>query len=247
MSSPANVLSIITNAMIEAEWLAQGEQPEQQDANFVLGKINDELDEWSAQERYVYAKAFSLFTLVPDLSPHTIGPAAGATFALAQRPVRVDGCTIVISNTDGTTTDVPVNTTRDADWWNFVRIKNLTSQIPTDLYYEPDIPNGSLYFWPVPDFNYQARIETWALINQFLTIQDPFVLPPAYRKALTLTIAEQLGGPRSGDPKLAMKASEARSAIWSNNAQSPTMSTQAAGMPSTDSHTRFNFLDGTPW
>jgi hypothetical protein len=247
MATAPNLLSVITNALIEAEWLAQGENPEPQDSNFVLGKINDLLDEWSAQERYVFAKLFSLFTLVPNLSPHTIGPAQGATFALPQRPVRIDGCTIVISNNDGTTTDIPVNSTRDADWWNFVRIKTLPSQIPTDLYYEPDVPNGSMFFWPVPNLNYGARVESWQAIQQFATINDALVLPPAYRKAITLSVAEELAGPRSNDPKLAEKAAEARSAIWSNNAQSPTMSTAQAGMPASDGHTRFNFLDGTPW
>jgi hypothetical protein len=241
-----NILSVITNALIEAEWLAQGEQPEAQDANFVLGKINDELDQWSAEEKYIYAKGFQLFTLTPGLSPHTIGP-SNATFKLPQRPVRIDGCTIVIANTGNTSTDIPVNTTRDADWWNFVRIKNLASQIPTDLYYEPDVPNGSMFFWPVPNLNYQARVEFWQAVQQFVTIQDALVLPPAYRKALTLTIAEQLDGPRSSDPVLRSKAAEARSAIFSNNNQSPTMSTLAAGMPQSGGHSRFNFLDGTPW
>jgi hypothetical protein len=244
-----NLLQIITNALIEAEWLAQGEQPEAQDANFVLGKINDELDTWAADERYVYAKVFSLFNLVPNLSPHTIGP-NNATFSLAQRPVRIDGCAIVIQNNDGTTTDLPVNTTRDADWWNFVRIKNLASQIPTDLYYSPyspDTPNGSMYLWPIPDFAYQVRIESWALVNQFLTVHDPYVFPPAFRKALTLTVAEQLSGPRSNDPVLRENAAKAREAIWQNNAQSPTMSTMVAGMPTSEGRTRFNFLTGEPW
>lgn len=246
-----NVLSIITNALIEAEWLAQGEQPEPQDAQFVLGKINDELDQWSAEEKYVYAKDFALFTLVPGLSPHTIGPGTGATFSLPQRPVRIDGCTIVIPNADSTSTDIPICSTRDADWWNFVRIKNLQSQIPTDLYYEPDVPNGSLFFWPVPNYAYQTRIEWWQTVGQFLTVQDTLVLPPAYRKAITLTVAEQLAGPRSNDPKLARAAADARSAIWSNNNQSPTMSTMVAGIPGPNSSGErrpdFNFLDGTPW
>lgn len=247
MAATPNLLSVVQNALIEAQWLAAGEPPEAQDAQFVLGKINDLLDEWSAQERYVYAYLFSLFTLTPNLSPHTIGPAAGATFSLPQRPVRIDGAAIVLQNANGTTTDIPVNTTRDKDWWNFVRIKNLANSIPTDLYYEPDIPNGSLFFWPVPNTNYQCRIESWEVVAQFKTLNDALLLPPAYRKAITLSIAEELDGPRSEDPKLAHKAAEAREACWSNNSQSPTMSTMAAGMPTKDSHTRFNFLDGTPW
>jgi hypothetical protein len=247
MSTP-KLYDVITNALIEAEWLAQGEVPEPQDANFVLGKINDLLDEWAAQEKYVFGSLFTLFNLVPGLSPHTIGPGVGATFSIALRPVRIDGCTIVLANSGGTTTDIPINTSRDADWWNSVRIKNLQSSIPTDLYYSSDTPNGSMYFWPVPNFAYQTRIETWQSVQQFKSVQDGLVLPPAYRKAITLSIAEELAGPRSNDPKLARKAAEAREAAWINNAQSPTMSTAQAGMPgSKGGHTSFNFLDGTPW
>ena len=251
MSTTPNLLSVITNALIEAEWLAQGEQPNSDDAAFTLGKLNDLLDEWSAQERYVFAKLFTLFTLVPNLSPHTIGPGNGATFALPQRPVRIDGCTIVIPNNDGTSTDIPINSSRDADWWNNVRIKSLPSEIPTDLYYEPDVPNGSMFFWPVPNFAYGARVESWQTVSQFASVNDTLVLPPAYRKAITLTVAEELAGPRSADPKLARAAEEARSAIWSNNAPSPSMSTAQAGMPSQGQggggRPDFNFLDGTPW
>lgn len=242
-----NLLSVITNALIEAEWLAQGEQPEQQDALFVLGKINDLLDEWSADEKYVPGMTFALFTLTPGLSPHTIGPGVGATFNFPNRPIRVDGATIVIQNSGSTHTDIPINTTRDADWWNYVRIKDLQSQIPTDLYYQSQDPNGSLYFWPVPDFAYQCRLQLWNIVQQFQTINDQLILPPAYRKAITLTVAEELSGPRSNDPKLALKAAEARATVWQNNAQSPTMSTLQAGMPAPTSHTRFNFLTGEPW
>lgn len=246
-ANPLNWLSVVTNALIEAEWLSPYDTAQAEDAQFVLGKINDLLDTWSAEERYVYAKLFSLFNLTPGLSPHTIGPGNGATFALSARPVRIDGCTIVLPNTNGTSTDVPVNTTRDADWWNFVRIKNLQSQIPTDLYYEPDVPNGSMFFWPVPNFAYQVRVESWQAISQVANLQQALTLPPAYRKAITLTIAEELSGPRSGDQKLAEKAAAAREAVWGNNAKSPTLSTAQAGMPGQPNHTRFNFLDGTPW
>lgn len=240
-------LDLITDILIEAEWLAQGEVPEPQDAQFVLNKINDELDQWSAEDKYIYTKNFQLFNLIPNHQPHTIGPGPGADFVLPARPPRIDGCTIVLQNAGGTTTDLPVNTERDDDWWNSVRIKNLASQIPTDLYYSTDVPNGQMFFWPIPNFAYQTRIEWWVSVLQVASVQDPAVLPPAYRKAVKLTIAEQLAGPRSGDPQLVKAALQARSAVWSNNNNAPTMSTQAAGMPGSNNHTRFNFLDGTPW
>lgn len=240
------LLSLISNALIEAEWLSQGETPQAEDAQFTLGKLNDLLDEWAAQDRYVYSNEFNLYTLVPGLAPHTIGP-DNATFKVPQRPVRLVSAAIVLSNGDQTTTDIPI-AVQDDQWWANVRIKDLQSQIPTAVYYSESFPNGSLFFWPVPDVNYQTRLETWGLIGQFANVQQTLNLPPAYRKALTLTVAEELAGPRSGDPKLAKAAADARSAIWSNNAQSPTINTAQPGMsPAGERRTNFNFLDGSPW
>jgi hypothetical protein len=244
MATP--ILNVLTNALIEAEWLAQGENPQQEDANFALSKFNDLVDEWAANERYVWAEQFNEYTLTPGLSPHTIGP-NNATFAVAQRPVKLVSAAILIPNGDGTVTDLPIPV-EDADWWANVRIKSLESQIPTHVYYEPDWPNGSLFFWPIPDQNYQTRLETWSTISQLGNLNTSINLPPAYRKALTLTLAEELGGPRSADPTLSKAAYAARSAIWSNNAQSPRISTAQAGMTTgTKRKPDFNFLDGTPW
>lgn len=247
------VLDLITNALIEAEWLAQGEQPEAQDANFALSKLNDLLDEWGALDRFVYANVFELFTLVPNLAPHTIGPAGNnpaPTFPVLYRPVKIiEPAAIVLTNTDGTTTDLPISV-EDADWWAQVRIKDMTSSIPTAVYYEPDWPLGSLYFWPVPNQNYQVRLQFWTQLAQFASVQQACSFPPAYRKALTLTLAEELGGPRSNDPMLVRKAYDARGAISQNNAQSPKTNLNAAGIGSqTRSSGRpdFNFLTGEPW
>lgn len=265
-------LSLSTNAAIEAGWIAPGETIDGEAGKFILSKINDQLDEWSAQKLYAYAMQFKLYTLVPGLQPHTIGPDAGATFSISQRPMRLENAAIVIpagssggsgldaggldaggldSTSGNTNTDIPLYI-GDADWWAAQSIKDIQSQIPTGVYYQPDWPNGSLFFCPIPNVTYQVRLEMWGIISQFSSITQSFSMPPAYRKAITLSVAEELGGPLSDRPKLASAAAMARAAIRQNNDGSPRISLAGSGLPNPSrSNGRgrpdFDFLTGKPW
>ncbi len=246
---PVPVLNLITNALIEAEWLAQGEIPNPEDAAFALSKLNDISDTMAAEEKFVSANIFELFTLVPNLSPHTIGPAGNPapTFPVLYRPVKlVEPAAIVLLNTDGTTTDLPI-AVEDAQWWAEVRVKNQTSSIPQAVYFEPDWPLGSLYFWPIPTTNYQVRLQFWTQVAQFASTQTQFSMPPGFREYLTLRLAQKLGGPRTAE--LTILANQAESSITQNNAQSPRMNTAVAGIPQSNQggRTDFNFLTGEPW
>ena len=72
----------------------------------------------------------------------------------------------------------------------------------------PTNPDGSLYFWPVCNISRQVRLEIWQTVSQFASIQDaiggpggPGTLPPGYRNALMLTLAEDLLGGRTEQPR----------------------------------------------
>lgn len=237
---------IITNALMEIGAYAPGESLSAADANFGLGKLNDILDEWAARKAFAYNVAFQQFTLTPGHAPHLIGPGLGAPdFAVVQRPVRIEGATIII-NSGPAAVDVPINVSRDADWWNGQRVKSLQSSIPTDLYYSPDWPNGALNFWPVPNTNYGVRLEMWGLLSQFVNLTDTFSLPPAYRQALTLTLAEYLAAPfgTQASPLLLGRAMKAREALQKNNLKSPKTSSTDVGVPG-QKRTGFNWTTGS--
>ncbi len=255
--TPYTALDIVKDAMIEIGMLSPGEEPDGESGQWAFRKLNYLLDYWAAQDIYVYSDQFVLYNLVVGLSPHTIGPGDGttpATFTVAQRPVTIESAAIVLQNSN-TPVDIPIPVVDDM-WWAQTRLKTMQSPIPTHLYYSADWPNGSLYFWPVPDAQYQVRLEYWTLLSQFVAINDPLggpnsaaSLPPAYRSALMLTLAESLqpGAGKSPNPALSLMAAKARGALTQNNAQSPRIATYDSGMPQNDKHTRFNFLDGTPW
>lgn len=233
-------LNLLTSALIEADWVSVGEAADPESLNFALSKLNDLLEEWSALKRYSWSMQFPVFNLVAGLSPHTIGPTG--TFVTPYRPVRIENWDFVLTSINNV--DIP-RKVRDADWWWRQRVKTLSSNIPTDLYYEPQWPNGNLYFWPVPNTQYPVRLETWVTLGQIGGVQSDLSLPQGYRRALTLSLAEELAGPRSSDPQLIRKAEAARAAIQSNNAKSPRISTADAGMAA-DRRGDFNWETGQP-
>jgi hypothetical protein len=249
-------LDIITDALIEVDISAPGEPLDPDTAQWGFRKLNYLTDVWAAKQAYVWAQQFKTFTLVPGLSPHTIGPSVpGATFPIqGSRPIRIISSNYLLNSGASPQTglnivDTPMNI-QDAEWWAANQTKSISTNYPTDLYYQPDTPNGSLFFWPVPQTASQVRLQWWQQLSQYSSITDPLsgpggngTLPPAYRSGLMLSLAESLGG--NPPPGLAKNALDARAAIFGNNAKSPRIQTRDYGMPGSRSgKADWNFLTG---
>jgi hypothetical protein len=177
--------------------------------------------------------------------PHLIGPGlTSPDFAAAQRPVRIFSATVILPG-GNSTTDTPI-TIRDNAWWAAKSTKNQTSTFPTDLYYEPDVPNGELWFWPIATIGYGVRLEAMVTLQQFATLDDCFIAPQAYQAAITLTLAEELVDLWGTEmpPNLARRAMKARDALQSNNNLPPRIASADWG---TTSRARpdFNYQTGT--
>jgi hypothetical protein len=193
-------------------------------AHMELGRrtLNRIIDGWAARKCFAYNVNFSLFTLTPNHQPHLIGPGLSSPDFSVARPVKIENAAIVLTGT-GSNVDVPMRI-RDDDWWASKRVKAITSSVPTDLYYSPDSPSGSLYLWPVPNYAYGIRLEMWISVGQIAAanLDDLFANPYGYEDALTLTLAERLCRPmaRQMPATLPMDAKNARTVILSNNIKS---------------------------
>lgn len=203
-----------------------------------LSRLNQLLDEWNADSQTVYGNVFSTFTLTPNLQPHTIGPTG--SLVLSSRPASVASVSLVLnSSTPSVYTPVTV---RDSQWWADNAVPGLTSAYPTDVFYDQTFPNGSLYFWPVPTTAYPVSIQTSGVLAQ-VTLDTVVSLPPGYRGALMLTLAERLA-PSFGatvSPETKEAARSARSRVFATNGVSRRLVTADAGIPGSGGHGGWNY------
>lgn len=224
-------LDVITQALIEIAVIDPSETLSATEANTGLIKLNRMLDAWNADTRYVYANVFTQYTLVPNLQPHTIGP-SGATFYAQQRPVKIVDANIILNGgVQNQQVRCPMNI-RDYDWWANKRAYAVQGTLPTDIYYESDWPNGSMFLWVVPTVNYLLELVTWTILSQ-LQLTSTFCLPPGYLDAvvysLAVALAPSYGRPVS--PDLRELCRQAVQRIIGPNTAAPTIGTQDAGMP----------------
>ena len=245
---------VVKDALIEIGAVAPGEDPAPDEAQWAFRKFNYLIDVWSARKPFVYSYIFSVYNLVAGLSPHTIGPSGVATFSTPgiPRPTRLESAALLL-NSSPTQVDLPMNI-RDHTWWALQQVKDIQTSVPTDVYYDPTYPDGSLYFWPVPNITSPVRLQFWQAISQFVSIQDPIggpggpgTLPQAYRAAMMYSLAESLmtGSNRLASADLKEAAAKARSAVFGNNDKSPRINTQDSGMPKTGkARPDFNWVTG---
>ena len=256
---PNNVLNICTNALYEINAYAMGEAPAASDINFVFSKLNQVADSWSAQRIYIWASQLldadasgNPFLMVPGLVPHTIGPAGTPTptFVIpVSRPTKIVAANVIQQNVNPVVR-FPMMP-RDKDWWAKQRVQTIQTELPTDYYYRPDWPLGSIFFWPVPNYAYQVEfeIETPVALTDSagLTLASQFAMPQGYELALTLTLAEAICNAyeKRATPELVSNALKARQAIIGNNTAPPRINLDDFGQSSaTRPRASFNYHTG---
>lgn len=245
---PNTVRQVCTNALYELNVVAPGEVPDMtSELQPALNKFNQLLDSWSAKKIYIFVLDLvstspvsgDPFLLVPSLSPHTIGPAPvgnapAPTFQLVgERPVNIKNINVILNNVTPSVR-FPLNK-RDKDWWAANRVQTIQTTLPTDFYYRPDWPLGSIFFWPVPNYAYGAEIEVETFLQGAATLDTAFAFPPGYELAITLTLAELLcpSFEKQLNPTLVGSALQARQVVAGLNALPPRISLGEFG-PSTE-------------
>lgn len=235
--------TICRDALIELGAVGMTDAIPPDDAVYVLSKLGRIIDNFNAEEEAVYNVAFLSFTLIPSNGAPTLGPTGD--WSVSQRPNRILGANVVLNNVDPQVR-APVNI-RDDQWWLNNPVRGINSTFPTDLYYSPDWPNGTVNLWPVPSVSYGFEIEVPIVLAGF-TLASSFSMPPGYQDAITLTLAEDLQGPYGlpMPPTLPEKAKEARARIFANNYTMPRLQTRDSGIPVARStnQTTYNYRSG---
>lgn len=192
-----------------------------------------------------FAQANDVGVVIPATTPASQAPDFPTPVG---RPVKILNANIILTYSSGQPVRVPMRIV-DNDWWANNRVPTIETTLPTHLYYQPEFPNGLLYFWPVPQIAYPVELNTWTqLLNLGLT--DTFNLPPGYEDAVTYQLAVSIcpAYGRPLDPTLQRLAREALGRIQSNNSATPNITTADYGVPGTSTDQRgradFNWKTG---
>lgn len=238
----ATGLELVTDAFTERNVFSVGDTIPSADSTYAISLANRIIDAWNARGVTAFSTDISTHVMTANLQPHLIGPSGTTNFVVTPRPMKIEGANLVVGS--GTSAVRYPITIRDRQWWLALSTPGVTSTIPTDLYYDPTVTNGSIYLSPIPSSAGTLELQIRRPLVA-ITSGGTYALPPGYQDALTLTIAERLPvGFGPVPPDLPRQASLARGVIFGANVKAPRLATHDAGMPGGGGG-YFNWLSGT--
>jgi hypothetical protein len=223
----ASATDIVRRALKLIGVLAAGETPSPESQADGLTELNVLLDSWANERRFIFGTRRAAYTLVPNLSPHTLGE--GGTFPYvfpfglggggaidAPRPLQLPTGMGIIRV--GQTLEAPLKILTDAEY-QLVGDKTLTEQVPRWVWIEQTFPLANLWFWPVPTTAATVVLYTLSRIAT-LAAQDQISLPAGYENALAHALGLQVAPSYGVQPSQTFldNAAEAIASIQRTNA-----------------------------
>jgi hypothetical protein len=205
--------TITREAMEEIGACGFGETPEPSATDLAFRRLNDMLDAWRNQQLLAYHIGWQSVALTPSTQTRTIGTGGQINVT---RPTRIDvGSYVVVGSESHDLKQV----TRDE--WASISEKTLGGDRPYVFYYEPSSPLGVVHFWPQGTCTAYLAIPT--ILSTFADLSTEYTLPPGYKDAIVLSLAEKLCRPFSRPIPVTLRADagNARNLIKRANLQVP--------------------------
>lgn len=167
--------------------IAQGEAPAASEVTDGLAAINRMIDSWSTESLIIYSEAKEEFTLTPSQQDYTMG--TGGNFNTT-RPLRLLQASIKV---DSTTPAVEYQLRQTSlSEWASIKQKGLSSNIPSDLYFESAYPLAVISLYPVPSVANKVVLYTQKQLSSIATPDTEISLPPGFEDALVYNAALRL-------------------------------------------------------
>ena len=221
----AEVRDIVTAALRELGVLASGEVATADEANSGLEELNRLVDQWAGERLLIYRVTRTTWTISATQN-YTVG--AGGTVNVV-RPVYLDHVNLIDTSTDPDQ-EIPLTPLTD-DGWAAITQKAATSTQPTNWYYNPTFPLGTLSLWPISSSaTLQGALYAPQQASEFASLEEVISLPPGYRRMLVKNLARDLAPSydRPVHPELKEEAIESKATVKRNNRRLSDLSFDAA-------------------
>lgn len=154
-----------------------------------LSRMNMMIDGWRTDSMLSYASQAVTGTLKGGAKSLTIGPTGD--IITAYRPIRLeDGSFFTVAN-GGSIYDYPFASITQSQY-NDIQYKTLGTLGPSGVYYEPSLPNGTLYIYPQSNGDVTLNLQALIQLVEFDSLTTSYVLAPGYERLIVYSIAEEM-------------------------------------------------------
>ena len=197
--------SIITGALTTLGVKAEGQPLPAEYAQQGLTSLNELIDSWAIES--LFAWSTTEYTGTANGSTVTIGPTGDVVTPF--QPPRIEGAFTRLSNID-----YPINLVNYLEFAD-IRLKSVVGPFPTIGYYDAV---GTLFLYPVAS-GQEIHVSVYQRLSEFATLLTNYSLEPGTRRALRLSLAEELAAEFSVplNPVTAQLAMRARRMLKRSN------------------------------
>lgn len=198
LPAPTTPYAILRLAFKDAGILGQGQEVSNEDIQDGLLRMNFMIAQWQMKRYLVYHLVDKSVVSTGALN-YTVGPTVAAPpqpdIIMAYRPDRIEYAYIrqLVNDGNNFPVDYPLEILQSREDYARVQVKNLGT-FPMFAFYDPALPNGLLYPWPLPEANlYEVHVLFKEALPGFPDLTTAILLPDAYMAALHFNMAVRLG------------------------------------------------------
>lgn len=193
----ATVADAITDALTRIGAIAAGETPSAADMETGYTVLNTLMDGFTTQRLTMPWVRRQVFPMAANVGSYTIG--TGATYN-TPRPNFLKQVNYQ-DTSQSPTLEYQLGPVLNADLYAAIPMKELTSYLPTDVYYEPWSENvdtlgirfGTIHFYPIPTCaTLESVIYMPTAIASFSSRYATIIVPQGFQRFITLSLAYEL-------------------------------------------------------
>jgi hypothetical protein len=174
--------------------LAEGETPSAATSQDSLTAMNQMLDSWSSERLSVFSTQDQVFTWTQGLKSRTLGPTGDF---VGNRPVLLDDATYFRDPANNISFGIKIINQQQYDG---IAVKTVTSTYPQVLWINMDMPNVSMYIYPVPTKALEWHFISVTELVEPATLATSLIIPPGYLRAFRFNLACEIAAEFGVEP-----------------------------------------------
>ena len=174
--------------------LAEGETPSAATSQDSLTAMNQMLDSWSSERLSVFSTQDQVFTWTQGYISRTLGPTGNF---VGNRPVLLDDATYFRDPSNNISFGIKIINQQQYDG---IAVKTVTSTYPQVLWINMDMPNVSMYIYPVPTKALEWHFISVTELTEPATLATELVIPPGYLRAFRFNLACEIAAEFGVEP-----------------------------------------------